>query len=341
VLFIFGAVLISVFHSAGIADAQGEVIAYTSLANGGWANVALFDTAHRRIFDLTPILSDERFLSWSQDGSYLAISQFDLAPQRTQTLIFSINGGGLRQYSLAGIYGAFSPDSRWLAMMRRISASQGEIVLLDTLTSAIFNLTGGRVFASGAPSWSPEGESLLFGGRVGNIDGSGDGTYQIYRVDKAGELLTPLTDLLGNNYNPIPSPNGAHILFQSAQRRAMSIMVMNTDGTNPRSMTAGDGFCEMPAWSPDSQYIAVICQGVYGQFGRGLFLAHVATRDVDFLASNVRVIQPMWTRDGEKILYASDDGHLHTIDPISGATQIVTSAPLYATERYFMVGARP
>ena len=341
--------LIAALYAVGISAAHGDVIAYTALDESGISNVTLYDVAHHRLFALAHADDNQHLIGWSADGDQLAIGQIRRAAQTqiVSTHIFDLTTGTFQTYPVTGVYGTYSPDGRLLALIRMIGAREGELLVFDQASGQANTITTDQVRTSGSPIWSQDGHAILFGGRTG------DGAYQIYQVRVDTGELTRLTDYAGNNYNPRLSPDGHYLLFQSFQRRSMAVMLLNLTVSNgfPRSLTAGDGFCELPAWSPDSTRVAVICEGLYSTFGKSLFIAYIGTRDVDFLAPNVRPIQPQWTRDGAGILFVGDDGHFYRIGaplaPIEGngftppQAERLTAHRLFARETYVTIGVRP
>ncbi len=325
---------------------NGDVIAYTALHENGVPRVALYDIGHQRLMGITRGALSETLLGWSRDGDQLAVARDQTSRGgQPRSVIIDLSTASTHEFYNTGAYAAFSPDGHWLALNRLIGASEGALINVDLQTGISQRVTPRDMQTSGSPAWSPDGQHVLFGGRVGA------GSYQIYRYELTTDAIIRLTDYVGNNASPRPSPDGRYVLFQSLQRRSMAVMIIDADGSMPRSLTAGDGFCELPTWSPDSTRVAVICEGLYGTFGKALFLAHINSRDVDFLAATVREIHPQWIDNGDAILFVGDDGYFYRIaapsTPLEGTTSArplaerISERQFFGRETYVGVSVRP
>ena len=82
--------------------------------------------------------------------------------------------------------------------------------------------------------------------------------YDIFVVDLATGIQTPLTDTEGKDYLPRFSPNGQHIVFVSDRNGGDSIWMMNADGSEPVQLSQDVGKVWFPTWSPDSEQIVFI-----------------------------------------------------------------------------------
>ncbi|GEM_PF-1736180 len=354
ILFAITALLLSSAAVAlGVAADRGETLAYSHI-DGASLNAALFDTATAAHFDLLHTQNAlENVLAWSPAGDQLAVARRVYLPEAilTHMLIMPVDrGGSSRTYVLGGTYAAFSPDGRMLAAVRTQSAREGSLIVLDTLTGDYQVLLGstplrnGSLIPSGRPSWSSDGAWVYVGAReYGDERANVDIQYQVYRVEMSGASTERLTDYAGNNYSPLPSPDGTRMLFQSQQRRALAVMMMNSDGTGVRSLTAGDGFCELPAWSPDGTRAVFICEGVYGQGGKALFMVWVDSREIEFLAADVRLIPPAWTRDGASVIYAGNNGWWYQVRAARGSSpERISAGQVYGGgETYLPMIVRP
>ncbi len=74
----------------------------------------------------------------------------------------------------------------------------------------------------------------------------------------AASPIRQLTTSTATNVRPAWSPDGKSIAFQSNRDGPYHIYVMNSDGSNLRQVTSGDGNDDRhPNWSPDGKTIAV------------------------------------------------------------------------------------
>jgi dipeptidyl aminopeptidase/acylaminoacyl peptidase len=106
----------------------------------------------------------------------------------------------------------------------------------------------GGTTASVAPSWSPDGQQIVFWTNR-------TGTEQIWAMDADGTNEHPLTT--GPcDFKPDWSPGGDRIVFQSCRDGDDDIYVMNVDGSGQTRLTDNAVPDTSPAWSADGQKIA-------------------------------------------------------------------------------------
>jgi len=120
------------------------------------------------------------------------------------------------------------------------------------------------------PDWSPDGKRITFeSNRNGRITtqcyGAGDDCmYELFVIKPDGTGLRKLTT--GWTFYPSWSPDGNQIVFLAAFKSEASpnpsdpflysVNIVNSDGTNLRSLTDSPGYYEESLWSPDGKKIA-------------------------------------------------------------------------------------
>lgn len=153
---------------------------------------------------------------------------------------------------------AWSPDGRGIAVAAHAGGPEG-IYAVDGETGTPRLLTDCDGASCGAPSWSPDGQTLLF-----VITDAPEGGYQqrerIFVV--AADEGEPRELAIGGG--PAWSPDGGQIAYIAGD-----IFVMGADGTGARKLTgcASDldlSSCSGLAWSPDGRRLSFEYSGIIG-----------------------------------------------------------------------------
>jgi Tol biopolymer transport system component len=132
-----------------------------------------------------------------------------------------------------------------------------------------------------------------------------DGVSNLYAVKADGTGLTRLTNEPFEAYNPLPSPDGKHILFEGGE----GMTVMDVDGSGRRAIRSCSFSPE--AWSPDSRHL------VCSDYEAGMLIVDTADGTVTPLADAGS--KPSWSPDGTTIAFM-DDYKLYVI-PAAGGTR--------------------
>lgn len=172
---------------------------------------------------------------------------------------------------------SWSPDGRSIGFL-----SAREACPIDTITpdkdclywkSQIFltDVSGAPArqvtFGSGSkgrPEWLPDNAHIVYS--LSDPGGSflDDSVVDIYRTHLATGQTSRLTDarvptmtaVYAYNSNPLPSPDGRHIVFNSYRDNDDELYLMKPDGSNQIRLTDITGSEIDTAWSPDGAYIA-------------------------------------------------------------------------------------
>ena len=135
---------------------------------------------------------------------------------------------------------------------------------------------------------------------------SRDGDFDLYAVNTDGTGLTQLTNDPFDEEEPLPSPDGRHILFDSGD----GLNVVEADGSGRRSFPGCSTSPE--AWSSDSRH--VVCTRYEG----GIVILDTVDGTVTPLADAGS--RPSWSPDGTTIAFL-DEYKLYVIPAVGGTRQ--------------------
>lgn len=231
---------------------DGSTIAFTSNRSGNYELYMMrVDGSDVRRITTTPE-QEERYMSWSPDGSRLVIEILDIDTaggnlEGGTTHLYLIDPDGGNQLQLTDIedlsdgFPDWSPDGEQIAFDRTVG--------LDTEaeSSSIFimNRDGTEVREvhpdGDSPRWSPDGSRLVFG-----LEGN------VYLIDPNGANLERLTQSGdGEDFGHATwSPDGAKLTYEGFANGERQVFVMNADGTDPVALTNTLGEKFEPTWSP-------------------------------------------------------------------------------------------
>ena len=120
-----------------------------------------------------------------------------------------------------------------------------------------------------------------------------DGNFEIYVMNADGSNVMRLTNnFLSRDVDPVWSPDGAKIAFESTQLANTDIYVMNGDGSNLTPLTTTAAIDDQPAWSPDGSRIAFASD----RDGNGeIYLMHADGANQTRLTTNLAAdFSPAW-----------------------------------------------
>lgn len=209
---------------------------------------------------------------------------------------------------------AWAPDDEQLVFTVTPVDSPAQLWTMNSDGTHQHPFVADRYFSSTAGSFSPDGQTVVFA-RCLTLQKSSIDECAIFRVQADGSGLSAVTifQTAVRDFNPVYSPDGKTLAFESYNREGVSgaIYLVDADGSNVRRLTPPRLGATTPSWSPDGLKIAFstnCCTGqnsdiwVIGHDGRGLTrITNGCVRDCDdwgYLNSF-----PSWSPDGGAIAF--------------------------------------
>lgn len=282
----------------------------------------LMDTETGRIHQYDdPVISPQLCcLSWSPNGRWFAFT--NRPPDTTGTQIYQIKALGRQPLAVTEMRAhnpSWSPTGDAIAFL----SDKGELYLVNLVDNQVRPLTpdwsANSSHVEGWPSWSPDGSSIVFDSQFHN-EATKQFEYTIYKVnvhDGSIEKLLESGDF--PSPNPVFSPDGKWIAYNSKQEGDSEIYIMAADGSQQRRLTFQPAEDFIPVWSPDGTKIAFLSEA---DRQRNIQIVELETGEVYPLTTGSRVIWYVgWSGDGQKLIYESyppsgngSFGELYTIN---------------------------
>ncbi|WP_234571786.1 S9 family peptidase [Rhodohalobacter sp. 614A] len=211
---------------------DGSKIAYTSSEEGSsqifvrWMDRGVTSS-------ITNLTHSPGNLQWSPDGTKLLFTM-RLPSDKPQIANLPSPPKGAKWADGATVidYVQFKADGRFEVLEETYS----HIYMVSAEGGAPRKLTGGN-YNHSSPSWTPDGESILFtADRTGNAD-LDPNNEQIFEMDITSGELNQITDKRGPHSNPKISPDGQYIAYTGYEDEFVGyqltdLYIMNRDGSN-------------------------------------------------------------------------------------------------------------
>jgi len=163
-------------------------------------------------------------------------------------------------------------------------------------------------------AWSPDSKEVAY-----SMAGS------LWRQKMDSKVAQQLTDGPGYDYQPDWSPDGKSIVYVSYQKDAIELWLLDLSTGKTQQLTSDGAVNVEPRWSPDGKRIVFVSTSFNKRFHifradvRGAQLENVVRLTGETKSDLPRYyysaydveISPVWTPDGQEILFVSNRGHIH------------------------------
>jgi len=268
--------------------------------------------------------------AWSPDDSLLLFTRFRSAYNEgiSDLFVFNFNDSTLKTLVSDGSSNVNLPGTVWNPVTHKITFSSDREPHDEIYTISENGSTGDEVritnrtgYVAYEPSFSPDGQYVVFESHVEDVEENG--VIVKYKIDET-ESYQYLTDANDDCRQPNWSPSGNLILYQKFSNGQWDIWVMNTDGTNARKVTEGNGSKTDAVFSPDGQQIVYSSDNGELEFANLYIIPTSGGTPVRVTNFQGYDGAPAWSNDGTKIVFESYQGDP---DDSAGTTLWVIAVP--------------
>ena len=196
-------------------------------------------------------------------------------------------------------------------------------MVFPTGTQGVARLTGESAHDF-YPSFSPDGNIILFASNR-------DGNFDLYLKLLEGDILTQLTNDIGEVSSASFSPDGMQIAFSnSINDNPSALWTVDREGKHALMLYAGDGNIASPAWSPNGKSIAFVMSSAAALESYEVFILDLETKNIapvtkGHLSNTGGSVD--WSPDGRFLLLFAGtpgDNDIYSLELVSGEIKQLT-----------------
>ncbi len=228
----------------------------------GPPDLYLMDRDGNNVIRLTNSNFREGRPSWTPDGTKIAFSVFIWDVGNSEIYVMDNDGNNLTRltiHQMTDVRPSWSPDGSKIVFVsgpQNVQFHPKHIFVMNADGTGMRNLTEDTDLTdSFSPSWSPDGKEIVFSSRP-NVR-----VRHIYVMTAEGKRLKRLTEDVSYDGNPVYSPDGTKIAFESTRDGGFdghwNIYLMDTDGTNVVKLTRTRRGTDnrSPSWLPLGPFV--------------------------------------------------------------------------------------
>lgn len=260
-LSVFTSICIICFCVVGTSIQSGQQLSFAANKTGN-TEIYLLDVSRLLVANLTANPAYDIMPTWTPDGEQIVFASnrdgdFNLYSYDLTTGITA----RLTQHPADELSASVSPDGTALVFMSDREGTaliyRGEMVNLadDTATGLTERRSGGLRTASDLPSWSPDGNEIVYQRRGERI------AWELHVMAADGTNSQSLIELVDTDTRqPGWSPDGGQVVFQAQNLSGYAdIYIIDVQTRRYRPLMSTQYAHESwPVWSPDSQSITYI-----------------------------------------------------------------------------------
>lgn len=203
----------------------------------GISRLFLRDFDSGKITMLTHSPGDHTSPSWSPDGSYLAY----LAKEKTEwkLIVKDLNDSSIHTLYTGTTWPGRPTWNNSSEVLYSVAIDGKETLHLVKIDGTIVKTYVTGFNSCGNAALSPDGSSITFDAHSEDVLESGDGQWEIYKMNTSDLSITRLTHNNEDDWGARWSPDGARILFLGAglNNTGYELFVMKADGSGVRQLT--------------------------------------------------------------------------------------------------------
>jgi Tol biopolymer transport system component len=277
----------------------------------------------RRVLTGLPQQLTNDTLSWLPDGRHVLTALPPGPADPAQLWLADTEGGAVRQLTtgLTSYLGPkVSPDGTRIAFARR--SGDFDVVTVDVATAAVTPLLSDSR-NDDMPAWAAHAPVMVY-----STDRNGPRELWLHSEGVNGmvsERPIPLphgaVEASANGFlSPALSPNADRVLYDplAASGSDFRLLIASVAGGRPVRVT-NDNRPRLElngTWSPDGNTIAYFA--ISGDHGDLMSVPATGNATPVLVHSNVGPLVPVWSPDGQQIVYQDPDTTLHLITPADG-----------------------